>query len=79
MKFLFFGIFAFAGSFAVTINFDQSNESTEALWSKLRNYQNVTGISEKTMMSIWQKSVDIRAGVLKGERTFMENFIVETL
>ena len=76
MKLLFFGVFAFAGSFAVQIDFDQSNESNEALWSKLRNYQNATGISEEIMMSIWQKSVDIRAGVFKGEWTFMENFIV---
>ena len=66
MKFLFIGIIAFAGSLALKINFDQSNESNEALWSKLRNYQNVTGISEEIMMSIWQKSVDIRAGVRQG-------------
>ena len=71
MKFYFFGIFASVtachNQSAEPVNFEQSQESNATLWSKLKNYQNVTGISEETMMSIWQKSMNIRSGVRQGK------------
>ena len=65
MKFYFFGIFSFVtachNQSAEPVNFELPQESNATLWSKLKNYQNVTGISNDTMMAIWQKSINIRA------------------
>ena len=34
----------------------QQKLSTEALWAKLKAYQNATGISNEKMISIWERS-----------------------
>ena len=71
MKFYFFGIFTFVtachNQSGGPVNFEQSQESNATLWSKLKNYQNVTGIPEEIVMSIWQKSMNIRSGVRQGK------------
>ena len=51
MKFLFFVL---AATFVVGAQ--DLNDSHQNLLVKLKYYQNVTGISDDTMMSIWQKS-----------------------
>ena len=34
----------------------QQKMPTEALWAKLKTYQNATGISTEKMISIWERS-----------------------
>ena len=48
MHFLYFIIFIFP----ITLG----AESNEKLWLKLQTYKNATGISDETMMSIWENS-----------------------
>ena len=45
-----------------SIGLGRPTESDESLWLKLKNFQNVTGISEDTMQSIWQKSSASKSG-----------------
>ena len=61
MNFIYFGFLVYASIYAVPVKLD------EVLWSKLDNYQNKTGISDEVKISIWQKSVNIRAGVRQGK------------
>ena len=45
-----------------SIGLCQPKESDENLWLKLRKYQNMTGISEDTMQSIWEQSAALETG-----------------
>ena len=63
MIFLVLKFFGFAATLTAGVTVAERNE---LLWAKLRNYQNVTGISDEAVISVWHKSEDIRAGRNRG-------------
>ena len=63
---MIFQIFKFFGIATALTKGGEIDQRNELLWKKLQNYQTVTGLSNETMISIWQKSEAIRAGVTQG-------------
>ena len=63
MIFLVLKFFGFAATLTAG---DTNAERNEMLWAKLRNYQNITGISDEVVISVWHKSEDIIAGRNRG-------------
>ena len=58
--------FAFATLVQAQSGTIKSGSQTD-LWTKLEDIQNVTGISDDKMLSIWRKTGNIRTGVSQGE------------
>ena len=56
MIFLILKFFGFATTLTAGVEIDQSKE---LLWAKLQNYQNATGISDETLLSIWEKAENL--------------------
>ena len=63
MIFLVLKFFGFAATLTAGAEVAERNE---LLWTKLQNYQIVTGISNETMISLWQKSENMKAGKTQG-------------
>ena len=63
MIFLILKFFGFAATVAAGVT---DVERNELLWAKLRNHQNITGISDDAVIQVWQKSEDIRDGRNRG-------------
>ena len=61
-----FRIYAIFFAFLRAKNIPIEQRLDDALWSKLKEYQKLTGLTEEKIMAIWQKSQDIESVNIQG-------------